>query len=277
MTAHGGSRSDAEREGFLARWSRRKRAGGGAEPSDPSPPDPAPPHLARPPGGEAPRRDGPPAAAGSQGSATGATTTGATMTGAATSGEPCGPVAPASPHPAFDPATLPPVESLTADSDICDFLRAEVPQALRRAALRRIWSLDPAIRDFVGPADYAWDFNAPDGVPGFAPTLDGTAARLLARAVGLEDGGQAAPDAGGAGPAATPRAEPPAVAATPDSPSADPVSSDAAPPALSPAPPTLPAAANPSATLRTTGPAAPPAEAGSPPPRLRRHGGARPA
>jgi hypothetical protein len=183
----------------------------------------------------------------------------------------------AAPGPAFDLAGLSPVEGPMAEADVAALFRPGVPAALRGAVLRRMWTLDPAIRDFVGPADYAWDFDAPDGVPGFAPTLDGTAARLLARAVGLEDGGQAAPDAGGAGPTATPRAEPPAVAATPDSPSADPVSSDAAPPALSPAPPTLPAAANPSATLHTAGPAAPPAEAGSPPPRLRRHGGARPA
>lgn len=28
---------------------------------------------------------------------------------------------------------------------------------------------DPAIRRFIGPSDYAWDFNAPRGMPGFAP------------------------------------------------------------------------------------------------------------
>ncbi|MFX8512285.1 DUF3306 domain-containing protein, partial [Acinetobacter baumannii] len=60
----------------------------------------------------------------------------------------------------FDPASLPPVESLTPESDLAPFLRPEVPAALRQAALRRLWSLDPTIRDFVGPADYAWDYNA---------------------------------------------------------------------------------------------------------------------
>ena len=32
-----------------------------------------------------------------------------------------------------------------------------------RAAVtpRPIWALEPAIRDFIGPAEYAWDFNAP--------------------------------------------------------------------------------------------------------------------
>jgi hypothetical protein len=90
-------------------------------------------------------------------------------------------------EPAFDPATLPPLESLTAESDFSAFLREEVPAALRRAALRRAWSLDPTIRDFVGPADYAWDFNAPGGVPGFSLDLPADVERLIAQAVGLEE------------------------------------------------------------------------------------------
>ena len=61
-----------------------------------------------------------------------------------------------------------------------------MPLDLRAAALRRAWSLDPAIRDFIGPADYAWDFNAPDGVPGFALELGGDAMKLLSHALGLD-------------------------------------------------------------------------------------------
>lgn len=125
-------------EGFLARWSRRKR-----EAVRPPAEVPAPPPAAAPP---------PPAEA----------------------------------PPPFDPATLPPVESLTVASDIRDFLRAEVPRALREAALRRVWTLDPAIRDFIGPADYAWDFNAPDGVPGFADKLTGELGELIAQAIGTK-------------------------------------------------------------------------------------------
>lgn len=94
------------------------------------------------------------------------------------------PVAEAAPEPEFDPATLPDIETLTAESDFAQFLQKGVPEALKRLAMRRAWSLDPAIRDFVGPADYAWDFNAPDGVPGFALTLGGDAKRLLAHAIG---------------------------------------------------------------------------------------------
>jgi hypothetical protein len=72
-------------------------------------------------------------------------------------------------------AALPPVESLTAQSDISAFLRKGVPQALRNAALRRAWALDPEIRDYIGDArDYAYDWNVPGGVPGTGPLDAGT-------------------------------------------------------------------------------------------------------
>jgi hypothetical protein len=69
--------------------------------------------------------------------------------------------------PAFDPATLPSLESITAVSDIRAFLAAGVPEELTRAALRRAWAMDPAIRDFIGIAENQWDFTRPNEVPGF--------------------------------------------------------------------------------------------------------------
>jgi hypothetical protein len=69
----------------------------------------------------------------------------------------------------FDLSLLPDVETITAESDISLFFKKGVPDALKNAALRKIWTADPAIRDFVAPADFQWDFNAPDGVPGFGP------------------------------------------------------------------------------------------------------------
>lgn len=46
---------------------------------------------------------------------------------------------------------------------------------------------DPTIKNFVGLAENAWDFNAPDGVPGFGPLRPtDDVARLLAQAVGRE-------------------------------------------------------------------------------------------
>jgi hypothetical protein len=75
----------------------------------------------------------------------------------------------AAPEPEFDVSTLPPIESITAVSDVTAFLRAGVPADLTRAALRRVWTADPAIRDFVGLAENAWDFTDPNAMPGFGP------------------------------------------------------------------------------------------------------------
>ena len=78
------------------------------------------------------------------------------------------------------PEDLPKVEDITAESDISAFLQKGVPKALKAAALRRAWSLDPAIRDYVGPSEYAWDFNNPSSIPGFG---GGTTAGEIGRAL----------------------------------------------------------------------------------------------
>ena len=64
---------------------------------------------------------------------------------------------------------LPRIEDLTAESDLSAFLRKGVPMALKSAAMRKMWSLDPGIRDYVGPSEYAWDFNQPGSMAGFGP------------------------------------------------------------------------------------------------------------
>ena len=69
----------------------------------------------------------------------------------------------------FDIASLPPIESIGANTDIGAFLRAGVPEALKREALRKVWVTDPAIRDFKGLQEYDWDFNTPGAIPGFGP------------------------------------------------------------------------------------------------------------
>lgn len=84
----------------------------------------------------------------------------------------------------FDPACLPSIESIGADTDVTAFLRPGVPADLTRAALRRAWSSDPAIRDFVGLVENGWDFNDPQAMGGFGPIGAGEAARLLAQAMG---------------------------------------------------------------------------------------------
>jgi hypothetical protein len=120
-----------DREGFLARWSRRKRAArAGIAVPEPQPAEPLP------------AQDQPAAAP--------------------------------EPEEPLDLSTLPKLEDLTPDSDITVFLRKGVPVSLRNAALRRIWSLDPAIRDYVGPVDYGWDWNTAGGVPDYVAELGET-------------------------------------------------------------------------------------------------------
>ncbi|MEA2896349.1 MAG: hypothetical protein QOJ84_1964 [Bradyrhizobium sp.] len=71
----------------------------------------------------------------------------------------------------FDLASLPPLQSIGAGTDIRSFLGSSVPVELTRAALRRAWVTDPAIRDFIGIAESQWDFNDPTAMPGFGPLL----------------------------------------------------------------------------------------------------------
>lgn len=80
----------------------------------------------------------------------------------------------------FDPASLPSIDSLTADSDYTAFLRPGVPTALTNAALRQAWLSDPLISTFKEMADYDWDFNAP-GYGALLPTDDVQA--LLSRVI----------------------------------------------------------------------------------------------
>jgi hypothetical protein len=125
-------------ENFLTRWSRRKREDA-VEPDhardekDVQRAPEAPP--AEPSASDAPT---PPAAAGDK---------------------------PA--EPVFDLSTLPPIETITAETDIRAFLSPGVPAELRLAALRRAWVADPKVRDFVGLNDYDFDFHTPGAIPGF--------------------------------------------------------------------------------------------------------------
>jgi hypothetical protein len=155
-------------ENFLTRWSRRKREV--VEDGEPpkSPPPPAPGQEADVKGGARGGEDH-----GKHEDAQ-----------AVPSGVP-GPA-----EPAFDISSLPPIESITAESDIRPFLAPGVPPDLTRAALRRAWAADPKIRDFVGLAEYAWDYHAPGSMAGFGPLeMTDELRRLVARIVG-GDGGE---------------------------------------------------------------------------------------
>lgn len=85
----------------------------------------------------------------------------------------------------FDPASLPSLDSIGAQTDIRAFLQAGVPPDLTRAALRRAWTADPAILNFKGLQENDWDFNDPNSMFGFGelgPDFD--VKRMLASVFG---------------------------------------------------------------------------------------------
>ena len=124
------------------------------------------------------------------------------------------------PEPEIDLSKLTRIEDLTAGSDITQFLRKGVPEALQRLALRKMWSLDPAIRDFIEVAENQWDFNVPGGIPGlFQDVAEGTDVSVwMAQATQSAFGDDAkrpaevaATEADGDAPTATARSAPEAV------------------------------------------------------------------
>ncbi|MFZ1152053.1 MAG: DUF3306 domain-containing protein [Xanthobacteraceae bacterium] len=86
-------------------------------------------------------------------------------------------------NPPFDVAQLPPLDSIGADTDIAAFLHRDVPPDLTRAALRRAWTSDPAIKNFVGLVENGWDFNDPSAMSGFGPISAEEVARLAGKLV----------------------------------------------------------------------------------------------
>jgi len=88
-----------------------------------------------------------------------------------------------------EPDDIPPPAETIPLEDIAGWMGRRLPEGWREIALRRVWSADIAIRDFVGLADYAWDWNLPVGAAGAAPGWGPLRAtddmvRLLARAIG---------------------------------------------------------------------------------------------
>jgi hypothetical protein len=106
--------------------------------------------------------------------------------GQATDGEPVDarPLAKVT-EPAFDPADLPSIDSIGAQTDVRAFLKSGVPPDLTRAALRRAWTSDPAILNFKGLQENDWDFNDPNSMFGFGELdADFDVKRMLASVFG---------------------------------------------------------------------------------------------
>ncbi len=153
-----------DRENFLERWSRRKHEAADAaarEPPTPPTDDPPSTQTVAPAGGQ----------------------------GAAPALDKAATAPPPAPAPEFDLTKLPSLDSITAASDVRAFLAPGVPQHLARAALRRAWAADPAIRDFVGLQENDWDFTKPDSVPGFGDLPPGyDVKKVVAQLFGGQDG-----------------------------------------------------------------------------------------
>lgn len=256
------------RDGFLTRWTRRKLAVRAAERAADSAADPS---------------AGPSAnATEGKGAAADASARHGPAGGANTAPVPSGSVPdPVADHPAAtsDPLPeLPDLDALTRESDLTPFLRAGVPATLRNAALRRMWSIDPAIRDFVSEArEYAYDWNSPGGVPGLGPLLPSDDVQAMLRKIlGGRPVETAAPEAGESPSLAEAAAPDPDVVPEAEPPTEEPGRAALTVQASSlPESAPSPASAETDAILPASRPGSIPAAA--PGPRLRRHGGAMPA
>ena len=69
------------------------------------------------------------------------------------------------------PSELPPLDSLSKDSDFTVFMRPGVPEELRNAALRRLWTSDPVYANLDGLLEYGEDFAAPFQAAGVVATV----------------------------------------------------------------------------------------------------------
>lgn len=67
-------------------------------------------------------------------------------------------------------ASLTPLDDLTAESDYTQFFAKGVPEAVKRAALRKLWASDPVFAVLDGLNDYDHDFNLIDRVISAADT-----------------------------------------------------------------------------------------------------------
>ena len=59
-------------------------------------------------------------------------------------------------------AALPPIEGLTFQSDFTGFMAKGIPEALKQAALRKLWTSDPVLANLDGLCDYNEDHHLID-------------------------------------------------------------------------------------------------------------------
>jgi hypothetical protein len=111
---------------------------------------------------------------------------------------------PAEPATESEAPALPAIDELDFQSDYTAFLTKNVPEALRRAALRKLWASDPVLANLDGLNDYDEDFNVVDQVislaqSGYQPGLGylDEAEKKLAQIDQTLGGGDGIPDSHG--------------------------------------------------------------------------------
>ncbi|MGO8868201.1 MAG: DUF3306 domain-containing protein [Alphaproteobacteria bacterium] len=185
------------KDGWLGRWSRRKteatkagRSSTGAKAMAEPSPLPASPRETRE---EATDRApaGPPSAAGGSDKASGETEAGARHA--------------SGPEANDEAAKLPPVETLSYDSDFKPYLASSVPEGLRREALSKLWRSNPVLANLDGLNDYDEDYSLIGKLPqvvstlfqvgrGMVPPAKENGGAEAARAPAPSDGAHGAPE-----------------------------------------------------------------------------------
>jgi hypothetical protein len=186
------------KDGWLGRWSRRKteaakaaRSSTGAKARPEPTPLPASPRETREEAAEA-APAAPPSAVGGSDKVSGETE--------ASSGHASGPEA------NDEAARLPPVETLSYDSDFKPYLASGVPEGLRREALQKLWRSNPVLANLDGLNDYDEDYSLIGKLPEVVGTLfqvgrgmvappEESAGAAATRAAGPGDGTRGAPEA----------------------------------------------------------------------------------
>lgn len=186
------------KDGWLGRWSRRKtevgkaaRASTGAKARPEPSPLPASPRETREMAAEA-APAAPPAAAGRSDKMSGETEAGARHA--------------SGPEANDETAKLPPIETLSYDSDFKPYLASGVPEGLRREALRKLWRSDPVLANLDGLNDYDEDYSLVGKLPEVVGTLFQAGRGMVApseesegavatRAAAPGDGTRSAPEA----------------------------------------------------------------------------------
>jgi hypothetical protein len=184
--------SSDERTDFLSRWSRRKAASRA--------------------GPDGPTTDAVPAKAGTESPAPAGTR----------------PTAPGEESKA--PAPLPPVESLTLESDFAPFMRTGVDPSLRQQALRTLFR-DPRFNVQDGLDVYIADFSQPDPIPDEWMGKLNQMARL-GNYVPPEEEGDAPPEGGAGAPVTEIPAKDQAIAPVAAAPDSDTSNTGSQPPEL---------------------------------------------